>query len=127
MQLGMRVVRGPDWEWKNQDGGEGSAGTVVKLGQQDEKSPSRPQLVWVQWDCGTKASYRAGIDGKHDLRVLDNANVGELIFLILRLFALIYHTCMHSRDTIFNLMDAGSYACMLSRKRSKFKDKAHRK
>ena len=26
---GLRVVRGPDWKWDNQDGGEGCVGTVV--------------------------------------------------------------------------------------------------
>lgn len=73
--LGTRVVRGPDWKWENQDGGEGCVGTVVKIGQ-DKKSPVTAQLVWVQWDCGNKANYRAGVHGKHDLRVLDSANGG---------------------------------------------------
>jgi len=27
--VGLRVVRGPDWKWGDQDGGEGSVGTVV--------------------------------------------------------------------------------------------------
>lgn len=70
--LGARVVRGPDWEWQNQDGGEGHVGTVVQIGK-DKKSPTTAQLVWVQWDCGIKANYRAGFDGKHDLRVFDDA------------------------------------------------------
>ena len=26
---GLRVVRGPDWKWGDQDGGEGCVGTVV--------------------------------------------------------------------------------------------------
>ena len=29
--LGLRVVRGPDWEWGDQDGGEGFVGTVAGL------------------------------------------------------------------------------------------------
>lgn len=29
LPLGARVIRGPDWEWEDQDGGEGSAGTVI--------------------------------------------------------------------------------------------------
>ena len=73
--LGTRVVRGPDWEWQNQDGGEGHVGTVVQIGKY-KKSPTTAQLVWVQWDCGTKGNYRAGFDGKHDLRVFDNAIEG---------------------------------------------------
>jgi hypothetical protein len=27
--LGTRVIRGPDWDWDNQDGGVGNAGTVI--------------------------------------------------------------------------------------------------
>ena len=27
---GTRVVRGPDWRWEDQDGGEGSVGTIVE-------------------------------------------------------------------------------------------------
>ncbi|XP_020622118.1 E3 ubiquitin-protein ligase MIB2-like isoform X3 [Orbicella faveolata] len=73
--LGTRVVRGRDWEWGNQDGGEGCVGTVVEIGE-DKKSPFTPQLVWIQWDCGTKANYRAGFDGKHDLRVFETGNQG---------------------------------------------------
>ncbi len=79
--LGTRVVRGRDWKWKNQDGGEGCVGTVVQIGQ-DKKSPFTEQLVWVQWDCGTKANYRAGVDGKHDLRVFDSTDQGEFYFFI---------------------------------------------
>lgn len=75
--LGTRVVRGRDWKWGNQDGGEGCVGTVVQIGQ-DKKSPFTTQLVWIQWDCGAKANYRAGFDGKHDLRVLDTRNQGEI-------------------------------------------------
>ena len=74
--LGTRVVRGQDWKWGNQDGGEGSAGTVVQVGK-DKKSPVTAQLVYVQWDCGGKHDYRAGIEGKHDLRVFSLTNGGE--------------------------------------------------
>ena len=77
--LGTRVVRGRDWRWKNQDGGEGCVGTVVQIGQ-DKKSPVVAQLVWIQWDCGTKANYRAGVDGKHDLRVFESTNGGETYY-----------------------------------------------
>lgn len=70
--LGTRVVRGPDWECQNQDGGEGHVGTVVQIGN-GKKSPTTAQVVWVQWDCGVKNNYRAGFYGKHDLRVFDNA------------------------------------------------------
>jgi hypothetical protein len=29
--VGLRVVRGPDWDYDTQDGGEGSVGTVVDV------------------------------------------------------------------------------------------------
>ncbi|XP_066023099.1 E3 ubiquitin-protein ligase MIB2-like isoform X3 [Pocillopora verrucosa] len=71
--LGTRVVRGQDWEWGNQDGGEGFVGTVVQVGR-DKKSPATEQLVYVQWDCGGKHNYRAGIEKKHDLRIFSFTN-----------------------------------------------------
>ena len=74
--LGTRVVRGQDWEWGNQDGGEGFVGTVVQVGR-DKKSPVTEQLVYVQWDCGGKHNYRAGIEKKHDLRIFSFTNGGE--------------------------------------------------
>ena len=51
-------------------------GTVVQIGR-NKKSPVMEQIVWVQWDSGNKANYRAGVDGKHDLRVLDSTNGGR--------------------------------------------------
>lgn len=71
---GLRVVRGPDWTWDEQDRGEGHVGTVVEVG----KSGSKVCLtVFVQWDSGDKTNYRAGYKGAYDLRVLDNAPAGK--------------------------------------------------
>ena len=47
---GIRVVRGPDWKWGDQDGGEGHLGTVVEVVSKNE--------VVVQWDHGTRTNYR---------------------------------------------------------------------
>ena len=66
---GLRVVRGPDWEWGDQDGGEGFVGTVVGL----EEGGS----VIVQWDMGQKCRYRCGRDNKFDLRVFDSGPSGS--------------------------------------------------
>ena len=63
--VGVRVVRGPDWEWGEQDGGAGGAGTVV--GGAGEPHGT----VRVVWDTGQAQNYRAGHGGKHDLRLLD--------------------------------------------------------
>ena len=62
--LGQRVVRGPDWEWRDQDGGEGFVGTVAGL----EEGVGG---VIVQWDMGQRCRYRCGRGNKFDLRVLD--------------------------------------------------------
>ncbi|XP_055984403.1 E3 ubiquitin-protein ligase MIB2 isoform X1 [Sorex fumeus] len=75
VQVGMRVVRGVDWMWGQQDGGEGLVGTVVELGRHG--SPSTPdRTVVVQWDHGIRTNYRAGYQGAHDLLLYDNAQIG---------------------------------------------------
>ncbi|CAI8033706.1 E3 ubiquitin-protein ligase mind-bomb [Geodia barretti] len=67
--LGQRVVRGPDWEWGDQDGGEGFVGTVAGV---EEGGGG----VIVQWDMGQRCRYRCGKDNKFDLSVLDCAQIG---------------------------------------------------
>ena len=74
MEIGLRVVRGPDWMWGEQDGGEGNVGTVVQLGP-DGNLPDGTVLVY--WDSGKQANYRTGHSGKFDLRVYDNAPTGK--------------------------------------------------
>lgn len=75
---GLRIVRGPDWVWGNQDGGEGFVGTVCEIGKPGTASlvGSPDKTVVVQWDNGTRTNYRVGYLGKYDLRVLDNAQIG---------------------------------------------------
>lgn len=75
MEVGLRVVRGPDWKWGNQDGGEGHVGTVVEIGKPGS-STSPDKTVVVQWDSGSRTNYRVGYQGAYDLRVLDNAPIG---------------------------------------------------
>lgn len=69
--VGARVVRGPDWKWGKQDGGEGHIGTVRNF--------ESPEEVVVVWDNGTAANYRCA--GAYDLRVLDSAPTGRLVLL----------------------------------------------
>ena len=64
--VGARVIRGPDWKWGKQDGGEGHLGTVRNFESSEE--------VVVVWDNGTAANYRC--DGAHDLRILDSGPAG---------------------------------------------------
>ena len=69
--VGCRVVRGPDWKWGKQDGGEGHVGTV--------RSFESPEEVVVVWDTGTAANYRCA--GAYDLRIYDSSPAGQLILL----------------------------------------------
>ena len=75
MSVGLRVVRGPDWDLADMDGGEGFVGTVVDVGSKTSSLPEK--LVWVQWDTGARRDHRAGYHGAYDLRVLDNAAAGK--------------------------------------------------
>eukprot|EP00053_Salpingoeca_punica_P020085 m.207429 g.207429 ORF g.207429 m.207429 type:complete len:2206 (+) comp17789_c0_seq4:215-6832(+) len=59
---GVRVARGPDWKWTNQDGTPPSSGTV--------QSPPRNGWVDVKWDSGGVNSYRMGAEGSFDLRII---------------------------------------------------------
>ncbi|XP_046454465.1 E3 ubiquitin-protein ligase MIB2-like [Daphnia pulex] len=67
--VGLRVVRGPNWEWDTQDGGEGFVGTVVENIQNSGR-------VKVRWDSGQEFIYRIGAEDAYDLRVLDSSTVG---------------------------------------------------
>jgi len=67
---GDRVVRGPDWHWDEQDGGEGGLGTVVCLNED-------PLNVDVEWDNETGPNhynYRYATDHR-DLRYVGHNSV----------------------------------------------------
>lgn len=59
-------MRGPDWKWADQDGGDGHVGTVRNF--------ESPEEVVVVWDNGTAANYRCA--GSYDLRILDSSPTG---------------------------------------------------
>lgn len=96
----LRVVRGPDWEHGDEDGGEGHLGTVVEVHRTSEAAPAsgsgsvdetgdeaaagqehregdKALSVTVQWDCGNRGTYKCGKDGKYELRIFDTAQSGE--------------------------------------------------
>ncbi|XP_074653934.1 E3 ubiquitin-protein ligase MIB2-like [Tubulanus polymorphus] len=75
MELGLRVVRGPDWRWSEQDGGEGHVGTIVEIGKPGSTT-SPDKTVVVQWDSGSRTNYRVGYQNAYDLTIFDNAPVG---------------------------------------------------
>lgn len=79
--IGSRVVRGPDWKWKKQDGskifkffkmlafvkgGQGHVGTIRKFESYEE--------VVVVWDNGKCANYRCA--GDFDIRILESSPSG---------------------------------------------------
>jgi E3 ubiquitin-protein ligase mind-bomb len=102
----LRVVRGPDWEHGDEDGGEGHVGTVVKVHRASEPAASATESaessrgeregskerspgaelehaergevhnVTVQWDCGHRGVYKCGMDGKYELRIIDTGQSG---------------------------------------------------
>ncbi|KAH9495553.1 E3 ubiquitin-protein ligase mib2 [Bulinus truncatus] len=73
MRPGLRVVRGPDWKYDDQDGGEGHLGTVAEVPGPSGRSSLAEKCVAVQWDAGSRHTYRVGAEGAFDLYVLDNA------------------------------------------------------
>lgn len=76
--LGQRVVRGPDWKWDNQDGGDGHVGTLITVEQCPNGNDASPFCVRVLWDEGTVNIYRASRNGACDLRLYDSGPVGKL-------------------------------------------------
>ena len=73
------MVRGPDWDRGNEDGGEGYVGTVVARARADGMDDGRHDLATVQWDVGGERHvYRCGAQGKFGLRVIDSAPAGQI-------------------------------------------------
>lgn len=73
--IGVRVVRGADWAWGDQDGFEGLVGTVANpiFGKGNVICNG---TVFVQWDTGGLANYRVGRFGAFDLRMFDTTAAG---------------------------------------------------
>ncbi|KAG6623587.1 putative Hect-domain containing peotein [Phytophthora cinnamomi] len=68
IQVGDRVVRGPDWKWSNQDGEKGSPGTVERISTWGGVKGSG---VTVRWDRNQRVNtYRWGAEGCYDLYIV---------------------------------------------------------
>jgi len=72
IRLGIRVQRGCDWSWWDQDGGPGKYGTVQGFAYLGGPKFGRgnPDEGWchVQWvDSGESEYYRVGFKGQFDL------------------------------------------------------------
>jgi hypothetical protein len=69
MVKGMRVVRGPDWKWGNQDGDPPGVGRV--------QADLTDGWVDVKWESGSSNRYRMGAQGAYDLQLESNQVAGE--------------------------------------------------
>lgn len=70
MKIGTRVGRGIDWKWDDQDGPPPSQGRLVSEIGEDG-------WVRVEWDTGSRNSYRMGKNGKYDLKIADSAEKSD--------------------------------------------------
>ena len=59
-KVGDKVVRGKDWDWPDQDGGDGSVGIIT--GTYGKKA-----WVYVNWLSAGSNAYRIGAEGCYDL------------------------------------------------------------
>lgn len=75
VEVGCRVLRGPDWNWGRQDGGDGHLGTLVEVGGVNSVSTPDKTVV-VLWDSGNKTNYRVGYQNAYDLIAFDTAATG---------------------------------------------------
>ena len=63
--VGASVIRGPDWEWGNQDGNRGNIGKVIDIRGWDNESGR--SVATVTWPSGSTNVYRLGYKGCVDL------------------------------------------------------------
>ncbi|XP_033642423.1 E3 ubiquitin-protein ligase MIB2-like [Asterias rubens] len=73
---GARVVRGADWKWENQDGGDGTIGTV-RGHHYKIKLPCERTWVQVEWPSGITNKYRCGQNGNMDLKYTKRDTDGD--------------------------------------------------
>ncbi|XP_067666499.1 uncharacterized protein [Haliotis asinina] len=72
IEIGVKVKRGTDWSYGNQDGGPGGSGVVIR-----KRKDGR---VKVRWDNGHINSYNFGCHGKFDLEI--NSEEDELFAVL---------------------------------------------
>ncbi|KAF0693119.1 Aste57867_15865 [Aphanomyces stellatus] len=64
LTIGCKVTRGPNWKWRDQDGGPGSIGTVEGI---SPWSGIEGEGMSVRWPNDALYTYRWGADGQYDL------------------------------------------------------------
>lgn len=67
VEIGMKVVRGKDWKWRNQDVG---VGTIIPLSDGSVYYWDGRESYWttVKWENGTENNYRIGTES-YDLKI----------------------------------------------------------
>jgi E3 ubiquitin-protein ligase mind-bomb len=78
---GTRVVRGPDWKYGKQDGGEGHVGTVKIIENDSNNEQHQATVIWDNGDIGKH--YRCGTN--FDLRIFDNSATGRISLYFMEL------------------------------------------
>lgn len=76
LKVGSRVIRGPDWKWRDQDGGEGSIGIVEGI---SPWSGVDGEGMSVRWPSDAVYTYRWGSDGNYDLTHVEVDDEGNIV------------------------------------------------
>ena len=74
--IGLKVVRGKDWDYSPQDGGEGNVGVITEYPLYYPKDPGS-NWTYVVWANGDDYCYRIGEEGKYDLYVHEEQVVSK--------------------------------------------------
>jgi len=74
--IGLKVVRGKDWDYSPQDGGEGNVGVITEYPLYYPKDPGS-NWTYVVWANGDGYCYRIGEEGKYDLYVHEEQVVSK--------------------------------------------------
>lgn len=98
-------VRGVDWKWGDQDGGDGHAGTV--------RSFESAEGVVVVWDNGTAANYRCA--GAFDLRIFDSSATGKLRYFQPRIVCFSTNKCLLcATEVVYDVKMIGRFGLMFT-------------
>jgi hypothetical protein len=69
-QVGLRVVRGPNWAWGNQDGGAGGQGTIINMQFINRMPLGGATVVWDHAPNNERIYRLGGLnDQQYDLRI----------------------------------------------------------
>lgn len=76
LKVGCKVIRGPNWKWRDQDGGEGSIGVVEGV---SPWSGVDGEGMSVRWPNDSLYTYRWGADGNFDLVHVEVDDEGKIV------------------------------------------------